>query len=408
MSKSMLISVGGTLAPLIYTLNQTRPRYIIFFASPQTKESITYIMDSLDFRPSGTDHIIAPSAEILGDCYATLVEQLPHKLETWGIEPSQLLVDYTGGTKTMSAALVLATTELGCDYSYVGGPERDKDGVGVVLDGREKMWYVHNPWDELAVSERRRATLLFNRARYAAACEAMQDACVKVSDAARPYYETWLSIMTAYELWDRFNHRQARITLETGFRQLTLVACRSSELQSRVAEISSNLSFLREAVEGRNSGMLLVYDLIANAKRRADMEGKYDDAVARLYRAVEKTSQERLRLLGIDSSGVDPAQLPASLRNEYLNRYQNDRGKLKLPLYASYRLLEALGDETGASFFQRYDSQIRPLLDMRNSSILAHGDLPITDSSYRKLLDVVMQFIPVEEGHLPIFPELHL
>jgi len=49
--------------------------------------------------------------EELGPCYRALRAEIPGLLRKWRIEPGEVLVDYTCGTKTMSAALVLAGLE---------------------------------------------------------------------------------------------------------------------------------------------------------------------------------------------------------------------------------------------------------------------------------------------------------
>jgi hypothetical protein len=148
--RGMLVSLGGSADPVLYTLGQQQPAYILFFASAESAGQIQGIIRELPYPCRDFDRILSPSAEILGDCYPALRDHLPSKLAQWGLSPEELLVDYTGGTKSMSAALVLATIEQAHRYSYVGRVERDKGGVGVVLDGRERMWYVQNPWRALA------------------------------------------------------------------------------------------------------------------------------------------------------------------------------------------------------------------------------------------------------------------
>ena len=175
MKKAMIVSVGGTSAPIIFSLNRSKPEYICFFISKQTKKMLEEeIIPNLNFKPRHYDWILTPNAESLSDCYSELVKQLPSLLEKWEVDPKDVCVDYTGGTKTMSVALALATIEDSCCYSYVGGDERSKGGVGVVVDGKERMWFLENPWDEIAQKERKEISILFNKARYASAAEVLQ------------------------------------------------------------------------------------------------------------------------------------------------------------------------------------------------------------------------------------------
>lgn len=61
------------------------------------------------------------------------------------------------------------------------------------------------------------------------------------------------------------------------------------------------------SVDGRS----LLLDLLANAVRRAEMEFKYDDAVARFYIAAEKLTKTRLQVAhDIDNSDADPDVIP--------------------------------------------------------------------------------------------------
>lgn len=148
--RAMLVSLGGSAEPVLYTLGRQQPEYILFFVSAESAGQIQGIIRGLPYQCRDFDRLLSPSAESLGDCYRALRDQLPSKLAQWGPSPQELLVDYTGGTKSMSAAIVLATMEQAHRYSYVGGVERDKGGVGVVLGGRKRMHYIQNRWREVA------------------------------------------------------------------------------------------------------------------------------------------------------------------------------------------------------------------------------------------------------------------
>ena len=105
------------------------------------------------------------------------------------------------------------------------------------------------------------------------------------------------------------------------------------------------------------------------------MEQKYDDGVARLYRAIEVLAQIELKRglseLIPQTLGRNPF-LPAFVR-VYMKYREKNEGKIKIPLYASYVLMKELGSPLAKEFFNIYEKEIRSLLDIRNSSILAHG-----------------------------------
>lgn len=409
--QAMLVSLGGSPEPVLFTLNQQRPAHVVFFISPQSEAELQTIIKGLDF-PCKFDRIMTPSAEDLGDCYRALHAQLPTKLAQWGLSEDALVVDYTGGTKSMSAALVLATVERAHRYSYIGGYERDKGGVGVVLGGRERMLYVHNPWQAWALEERKRIGLYFAMARYDMALQELQRLQQHADADEQEVLRALANAVAGYRDWDNFRHRDALPKLgERALRFLRPYArgAQHAALARFVLDLEANLEFLQRvtARETRDEAYLL--DLIANADRRARIEGKYEDAVARLYSAMERAARFRLRRqYRISTEHVQAEQLPAALREEYTRKYQDQRdGALKVPLLAAYRLLAALGDALGCACMARQE-EIVHLLNLRNASPLGHGEDPVGQEGYERFRRVLVDLLAIDESALPRFPELRL
>jgi CRISPR-associated protein (TIGR02710 family) len=160
----------------------------------------------------------------------------------------------------------------------------------------------------------------------------------------------------------------------------------------------------------KSDAHLRVADLIANAQRRGDLEARYDDAVARLYSALEMAARVRLEAAhGVRVSSTAPQQVPPSLRDEFCRRYGRVREDgteyLKIPHFAAYRLLAEVKDELAERYFSR-EKSIKSLMDQRNSSILAHGDRPVGERVYRELVLLVCEVAVVKEADLPRFPDL--
>ena len=138
------------------------------------------------------------------------------------------------------------------------------------------------------------------------------------------------------------------------------------------------------------------------------MEHKYDDAIARLYRAAGAYAQIRLAGRGINTADVQENQLPEEIRTEFTNKYRDEvDNRLKLPLYGAYKLLKLLGDPAGALFFEHWP-QMKLLLDSRNKSILAHGFEPVKRERYEEMFKLVCKIGGVNEQSLPRFPDLTL
>lgn len=411
--KAMIVSVGGTPAPIIYSLNHTKPEFICFFVSKQSKKMLEEdILPNLDFKPKYYDLIITPNADLLTDCYANLSKYLPNILEKWEVDPSEVCVDYTGGTKTMSVALTLVTINNSCCYSYVGGDERSKGGVGIVVNGKERVWFLENPWNEIAFTEKKEASILFNKARYSSASEILEKCVERVNKEKRPFFKALIEMVRGYELWDSFKHKQAKVKLYRCKDVLTAYASGSekAELLNLVQKIEENIGFLENLDQNRIPSKFYFLDLLGNAKRRANLERKFDDAVARLYRAMEVLAQEELKEnFGINTSDVKIQDIPERLKDDFIIKYKDPKdNKIKLPLFASYQLLYEKGNKLAEEFFKDYEKEIKPLLNIRNQSILAHGFNPVDEDTFLRMFFIVMKFSKTREEEIPQFPVLKI
>lgn len=397
--KTVIVSVGGSPSPVVFSLNKLKPKQILFFVSKNSRKEIQGIVERLEFKPQRIEIIVTVSAENLSECFEILLEKLPRYIEEWSVKPNNCWVDYTGGTKSMSSALVLATIELGGRFVYIGGKGRSKEGLGVVIDGRERMQYVTNPWRQFAVTELKKATVFFQKGLYTSAVEILKPLAEKSGeDQAR--FKLNLDLAEAYEAWDRFDYKQALYCFNKTRNRLEL----SIDKKPVRKVVSENISFLENIRKGMNE----VFDLIANADRRANYESRFDDAVARIYRALEKLAQVRLAEQSIRTSDVQPEQIPDSLSQEFREKYTDQRdGRIKLPLYASFRLLKAVGvgDEMGQRYFD-CEKQLLQVLDIRNNSKLAHGDKPVDRGNYQKIRDIFMRTFNFRDKDIPVFPAI--
>jgi len=289
----------------------------------------------------------------------------------------------------------------------VGGPERSKGGVGIVLNGKENLFTFNNPWNEIAFMSRKEASILFNKGRYAAAAAIFDKIEEKVNINHKPFIKIMKKMSGGYNLWDQFKHNEARNMLCSCRDIIKTYSISDKKVEDFIPVLLRNIDFLDRLKDNEE---LKYYDLIANARRRAELENKYDDAVARLYRAMEAIAHYRLQSsYQVNSANVKDEQIPESIRVEYIKKYRDDKdNKIKLGMYASYLLLEKLGDQLGESFFAVYDTEIKSLLNIRNSSILAHGYVSVKAETYERLLNVMLGFSGIKHEDLPRFPVLEL
>ena len=408
---AMIISVGGEPKAIIASLLNHRPEQVCFFASQQSVDLIGGIKQSL--KEKGLTFIdykvICDDPDDLVHCYERALRCVDHVFEA-GYASESVVVDYTGGTKNMSVSLALAAVGKGCCFSYVGGKARTKNGLGVVMTGQEIVHKGQNPWDLYAVEEKKRLAQFVNHFMYNAALAVIADARGRLVAPMAKAWELLEQTIEAYLAWDHFNHKAAYRTLKKVLDGLELLESVGGGLPSAfISQVRNSFETLSDIKDKtgdfKRLDSILVLDIVSNAARRQS-QGKYDDAVARLYRALEMAGQVEFEaVFGCSTSEVIPELLPESIREDFTIRYGSQEGpNLKLPLFATFSALKETGNPTAVEFF-KLEADLKKVLFERNNSILAHGISPVTGETCEKLFGIVKDlFVP---GDLINFPELH-
>lgn len=415
MSSTMLIcTVGGSPEPIVAALKRWRPLKVCFIHTEQTRAQIDTIIemaaaDGCNLDAGRYEALLLHDAQDFSGCTDT-IRSLTVEVERWNSRGAdfQVVVDLTGGTKCMSAAIALQAIRWRCVFSYVGGAERTKDGVGVVVSGREVVLESANPWDALGYQAVDDFVVLFDQLAFKAAARVANEAKKRVTRADRKEELNTLELLAStYEAIDRFDYKQAQTCcrrLEKARNHLRAVLGHTRE--ARLSEALQTTTAHVELLLAEPPTRAHVAALLANAKRRYD-EGRTDDAVARLYRAVEAIAQTQLKLEhDIKTTAKVPIErIPGRLREGWVT----DRSEptLKLGLQDAYALLAELNDPIGKRFEASglADRDTSPL-QARNLSILAHGFECVRNEVFEKLWKVALELSGIAEADLPAFPRL--
>ena len=414
----LLINVGGTPNPIAYSIAHHKPDKVIFFASRGSRTEIeAKVRPLVTHRWRDQEIITTPDPQHLTTCIEVLSRKLPDKLKLLGLDWQELIVDYTGGTKTMSAALALATINQPVAYSYVGGMVRTKEGLGVVLDGSEAVVINPNPWDALALELKRHMARQFNQASFAEALHTDGEAMARVSPDRRVYFEDFRNLFDAYLRWSLFDYPKAQGPLRRGLEGLRRVGDPSlGDFLEQVGRDAERLDRIIDAFRALQGGKApeaeavraLLVDLVTNAVRTVRLANRPDDGVARLYSAIEKLAKAVLQARGINNSSAPPEQIPEALREEYTRRFLDpEQGVLKFGLDASYRLLAAFEEPLGAAYLRR-ERELSQLLGARNGSLMVHGWSPVKTEIFDRMLAIALDFLEMSEAELPPLPHLPL
>jgi len=386
MKKGMIITVGTGIGAdkneavkslaqgIVKSIKSNNPDYIAFFVTEESKrETVPEIEKELLDLPEREEVLIRDMNDVNG-----VYEEVSKKLRELKEKGYDLVVDFTSGTKAMSAGAVLAATSENATISYVAG----KRVGGKVVRGEEQV-LSYSPVKGMVDSEIKILRELFNTYQYESCMEVIKRIEEMTSDPEiTERLRRYKQLVEGYSLWDKFDHKKALEILRT--------------FDSSIVNIERNKKILLKMERGNYEGYdLLIADILNNARRRME-EGKYDDAVARLYRTVELIAQYRLKIkYEIDTSDVDTWHLKTlGMERKVLEKYEelrDEKGKIKLGLKKDFELLQDLGDEVGKKFLE--DKKMQDLLSKRNKSILAHGLVPVKREDAERMFESVREYV---------------
>ena len=422
----LALTVGGSPRPVAYSIRMNRPDRVLFLASEDSASSVDQAnerdLSILDLvkefgHPLTTDQYrtaLVPHQELV-PCAVRMREELRRELEDLDAGWNTLL-DLTGGTKIMSAALVLAGEQFDARYCYVGAASvegsRDKGGLGVTLDGKERHLIFQNPHDATGLGTLDDAMVLFRSGAWASGARLLRDRHGRMTDPRhKRQLDTWAHLGEGYAAWDRFLYGEAAKHLRlTEQRPEDLrVLLPGPDIPKIQEKLGSDAALLEKLEVTGDDFRPMIDDLLANALRRAG-EGDYDEAAIRLYRAAELCANRKLaQEHQIDARAVQVQDLPA----EYFEKtglHPPRDGVLQLGgMQRAYQLLEVLGDPLGERFAKlglEATTGEESILGLRNQSILIHGHLRLTSRQWKQLKYKILNLLEVEETKLVRFPFL--
>ncbi len=413
--KALLVAVADDAAAAAYAINRLKPELLCFFVPEPAKALVeSAIQPQIAQMPRRWDWVVTPDAQRFMACYQALARALPDLLRTWEVGAGDLVLDLTGATPPMAAAMALAglPTTSRVVMLAPAGEGAPEGAEPVSVGGRQRFWTQGNPWDEAAAQARRDAGDLFNHGAFGAAAALFRQLEARVSGGQKPLYRAFADLAEGYQSWDRFQYRQAWDKLKTAVKALEMASVWGGPpgLKALLPTVKQHTGFLEKLVlDPQEVKEALAYDLLAHARRRAETDHHVEAAIATLLRALEAFAQHQLfKRYRIKSWDVQPEQLPEALREPCRTCFLDDvDGKYKLPLQAQFRALAGLGDQMGQAYLAQWP-KMKPLLDAAGQGILGHGFEPVKAERFHQLYEIVMKLTGASDLSLPRFPTLNL
>ncbi|WP_405293985.1 TIGR02710 family CRISPR-associated CARF protein [Methanobrevibacter sp.] len=372
-----------SLARKLYsTITKIYPNYVVFFASDKSKETIKYIEDIFESEDDefilGKDYEIVPMEAI--DDFSACFETFEYKIWEFSFncdKDYQIIMDYTSGTKTMSASMACCGMFYSKNLISVGG-DRTK---GEVSRGTEIINYqnLYKIYDKFALMRTRHN---FNSNRFMP-CIDILNYIVDLNI----HKDSLLKLCKAYYYWDNME-------FENAYNHLKEVNTHSIEFEDIKKDLKINLKALGTIVNSKSENLKNCYilaSLINNSIRKAD-EYRYDDAIARLYRSFELIAQIKLTKYGLKSSDIDLSILKQKkVSQKFIDELESikEDGKVRIGLVRDYLLLNELNDDLGI-YYMENQNRIKDLTQKRNNSILAHGLDSQTKEDFDDFLELTL------------------
>lgn len=158
----LIISVGVAYEPLVLSIKYFQPRRILFLYTELTEDTLNKVVRHCSLEAAQYEkHRVHETDPI--DIY----REIKQAYLSWG-KPEKLYIDFTGGTKAMSAAAAMAAAMIDVQMVYIGTEQYLAD-FRKPYPGSERLYYIDNPLTVFGDLEVERAMVLFDRANFSGA-----------------------------------------------------------------------------------------------------------------------------------------------------------------------------------------------------------------------------------------------
>ena len=296
----------------------------------------------------------------------------------WEFPPECVVVDFTRGTKAMSAALVLAAARHEIPHlRYITG---QRDERGMVRAGSEAVGGIRTT----TVAGHRRLDLardLMRRGNFPAAETVLPDTeGLSVELYPPDLIEIARAVRAAarfYTAWDRLDYAAAfRIDVGAPPDHTWKDLWPTSAVREWVRALAT-VPVRADSVAMAARLRRLIVDLLANGERRL-RQGQHEDALVRAYRVLELIGQARLFDHGLDSADLDRDHSAVQTVQKKIEKKNQApladgrHGELQAGRFQVARILRECGDQLAKRLLEfENEALLKPTL--RNNSVLIHG-----------------------------------
>ena len=425
----LILSVGTSYEPLVLSISLLKPEKILFLCTAETGKYLEKVVKYCGLLAGDYQKTIVSETDP-SDIYM----EIKQAYLAWG-KPLKLYIDFTGGTKAMSAAAAMAGAMINVQLVYIGTNEY-LPYFRKPRPGSETFFYITNPLEVFGDLEIEKAFTLFSKYNYSGAREKLAELKENIPDPnIRQQLNFVYLLANVYEMWDALDFREAyryirilnkelKRDRQTHSQFLMMDMVELLEEQEQILEPLSEIAQMiiekkqMTILSGNKYIIPLMFTMLQNAAIREKQE-KYDMATLLLYRLLEMIEQRRLAKYNLyvskmdylrikpdrnkhpEWASLDPKELLGIIKERYGEMKAAVFGKAgngymaeQISLLDGFLLLAALDDGISeGSNGKRVDKlkRIRAMVYLRNNSIFAHGLGPVGKEHFEKFKKFVVE-----------------
>lgn len=384
--------VGFSPQPIILFNELVKPEKHFFICSEETESTIDRVIDYLKLKTSQFSKSIIDSTDV-SSIYKSIKEIVRNK------DPSKILIDITGGKKSMTGAASLVGGLLNIDLGYVDYTEYFKE-ERKPKPRTEFPVILENPLVVFGDLEVDKAKALFNNYQFERAEEILDVLENQVQDVWTIRKYKYLSKI--YSNWNKFEIKKAIEGIEDLLEKDKHTALEiEPSLRNTLKKHRLILKRIYEVSKNRKEKFMKYkcLNFYFAGERYASIK-RYDIAVFLMYRAIESTSQARLIKYGIKPSNASKAQyIKANVtkdmfntisKNLYGNSYYETNLPVKVALMDGFIILSVKKDPILRGIGLK---KILDVTKLRNESVYAHGENPLSEGDYERINRVAKKLV---------------
>lgn len=285
--KYLVVSVGMSYEPIILNIKLFNPGRILFLHTDKTEKILDKIISFCGLQAVDYEKKAVSETEPL-DIY----KEIKNAYIKWN-KPKKMYIDFTGGTKAMSAAAAMAGAMVDIQLVYVGTEDYLAD-FRKPNPGSEEIFYITNPLAVFGDLEIDKALELFKVYNYSGAKERLEYLKESVPEPEIRQQLNFVYLLSkSYEAWDSLDFISAYKNMKELNRQISrdrmhkkYLLMDSADKLKKQENLLEKLATIPELIsEKKNFEILkdkeliisLMFTMLQNARTRYSQD-KYDMA----------------------------------------------------------------------------------------------------------------------------------